>query len=187
MLGLEIGLFPIGKAMAEAFAFKGSLFWLLAFGFGLGFSTTIAEPALIAVTKQAAAVAANAGFISTDSASGKTYAFGLRLAVAFSVGVAIVVGLIRILKGWPVHYYNRRLPCCYDYLTSLAPEKLWALPTIPAALLLNRHGPAGDGPRGWLAGPFRGRNPLIDGFGLIAFSSLLPMIFVMAYGMVIFR
>ena len=64
VLGLEIGLFPIGEAMAEALAFKGSLFWLLLFGFGLGFSTTIAEPALIAVTKQAAVVASNSGFIT---------------------------------------------------------------------------------------------------------------------------
>lgn len=104
VMGLEIGLFPIGEAMAEAFARKGSLFWLLLFGFGLGFSTTIAEPALIAVTKEAAVVAAKGKFIGADSGSMRAYAMGLRITVALSVGVAILVGLIRILKGWPIQY-----------------------------------------------------------------------------------
>ena len=188
VLGLEIGLFPIGEAMAEAFAFKGSLFWLLAFGFGLGFSTTIAEPALIAVTKQAAAVAATAGFIGADPAEGKAYAFGLRLTVAFSVGVAIVVGLIRILKGWPVHYLIIGGYLVVMIMTAFAPKEIVGIAydsggvttstvTVPLVTAL------GVG----LASTIRGRNPLIDGFGLIAFASLLPMIFVMAYGMVIFR
>ena len=104
VMGLEIGLFPIGEAMAEAFARKGSLFWLLLFGFGLGFSTTIAEPALIAVTKEAAVVAAKGKFIGADQGSMRSYAMGLRITVALSVGIAILVGLIRILKGWPIQY-----------------------------------------------------------------------------------
>jgi len=86
--GLEMALFPIGEALALAFARKGSLAWLLIFGFALGFSTTVAEPALIAIAKAAAQVAA----------------LGLRLTVAVSVGLAISIGIIRILRGWPLHY-----------------------------------------------------------------------------------
>lgn len=186
VLGLEIGLFPIGEAMAEAFARKGSLFWLLTFGFGLGFATTIAEPALIAVTKEAAVVAAGGQFIGSDPAAMKSYALGLRFTVAFSVGVAIVVGLIRILKGWPVQYLIIGGYIVVIIMTFLAPKEIVGIAydsggvttstvTVPLVTAL------GVG----LASTIRGRNPLVDGFGLIAFASLLPMVFVMAYGMVL--
>ena len=102
--GLELALFPIGEAMAYSFARKGSLLWLLGFAFCLGFGTTIAEPALIAIANEAALVAANGGFIENSAASKASYSDGLRLTVALSVGIAIVVGVIRILKGWPLHY-----------------------------------------------------------------------------------
>ena len=87
--GLEMGLFPIGEAMAHALARKGSLFWLLSFSFALGFSTTVAEPALIAVAEEAAEIAAKGNIIDPKEASLQTYALGLRLTVAFSVGIAI--------------------------------------------------------------------------------------------------
>jgi hypothetical protein len=188
VVGLEIGLFPIGEAMAEAFARKGSLFWLLLFGFGLGFSTTIAEPALIAITKEAAVVAAKGKFIGSDAASMKTYALGLRIVVALSVGVAILVGLIRILKGWPVQYLIIGGYFIVMIMTAFAPKEIVGIAydsggvttstvTVPLVTAL------GVG----LAATIRGRNPLVDGFGLIAFASLLPMAFVMAYGMAVFR
>ncbi len=188
VMGLEIGLFPIGEAMAEAFARKGSLFWLLTFGFGLGFSTTIAEPALIAVTKEAAVVAAKAKFISADADAMRSYAVGLRITVALSVGVAILVGLIRILKGWPIQYLIIGGYLAVMIITVFAPKEIVGVAydsggvttstvTVPLVTAL------GVG----LAATIRGRNPLVDGFGLIAFASLLPMIFVMVYGMVIFR
>jgi len=188
ILGLEIGLFPIGEAMAEAFARKGSLFWLLLFGFGLGFSTTIAEPALIAVTKEASVVAAKGKFIGSDSASMASYALGLRITVALSVGVAILVGLIRILKGWPVHFFIIGGYVVVMIMTAFAPKEIVGIAydsggvttstvTVPLVTAL------GVG----LASSIRGRNPLVDGFGLIAFASLLPMVFVLAYGMVVFR
>lgn len=188
VLGLEIGLFPIGEAMADALARKGSLFWLLSFGFGLGFATTIAEPALIAVTKEAAIVAAQAEFIRSDPSSLSAYAFGLRLTVALSVGVAILVGLIRILKGWPVQYLIIGGYMAVIILTVFAPKEIVGIAydsggvttstvTVPLVTAL------GVG----LASAIRGRNPLVDGFGLIAFASLLPMAFVMVYGMVLFR
>ena len=188
VVGLEIGLFPIGEAMAEAFARKGSLFWLLLFGFGLGFSTTIAEPALIAVTEEAAVVAANGKLIGSDAASMGSYALGLRITVAFSVGIAILVGLIRILKGWPVQYLIIGGYMAVMIMTAFAPKEIVGIAydsggvttstvTVPLVTAL------GVG----LASTIRGRNPLVDGFGLIAFASLLPMVFVMAYGIFFFR
>ena len=188
VMGLEIGLFPIGEAMAEAFARKGSLFWLLIFGFGLGFSTTIAEPALIAVTKEAAVVAAKGNYISADHDSMRSYAMGLRITVALSVGIAILVGLIRILKGWPIQYLIIGGYIAVMIITIFAPKEIVGIAydsggvttstvTVPLVTAL------GVG----LAATIRGRNPLVDGFGLIAFASLLPMIFVMLYGMVFFR
>ena len=187
VLGLEIGLFPIGETMAEALAFKGSLFWLLVFGFGLGFSTTIAEPALIAVTKQAAVVVANGGFIGPDAASMRSYALGLRFTVALSVGVAIMVGLLRILKGWPIYYLIIGGYVLVIIMTAFAPKEIVGIAydsggvttstvTVPLVTAL------GVG----LASTIRGRNPLVEGFGLIAFASLMPMVFVMVFGMVVF-
>jgi hypothetical protein len=188
VLGLEMGLFPIGEAMADAFARKGSLFWLLAFGFGLGFCTTIAEPALIAVSEEAAEVAAQGGQIGPDQDAMDAYAAGLRLSVAVSVGIAIVIGLIRILKGWPVHFLIIGGYVLVMAMTAFAPKEIIGVAydsggvttstvTVPLVTAL------GVG----LASTIHGRNPLVDGFGLIAFASLLPMMFVMAYGMVVFH
>jgi hypothetical protein len=185
--GLEIGLFPIGEAMAEGLALKGSLFWLLFFGFGLGFSTTIAEPALIAVTKQGALVMANGGFIESDPESIGSYSLGLRFTVALSVGFAIVAGLFRILKGWPVHYLIIGGYVLVTIMTFFAPKEIVGIAydsggvttstvTVPLVTAL------GVG----LASAIHGRNPLLDGFGLIAFASLMPMVFVMVFGMVVF-
>ena len=102
--GLEMGLFPIGESLAQALARKGSLFWLLLFAFALGFSTTVAEPALIAVADEAAEIASRADLIEAGEKSMQQYALGLRLSVAFSVGLAILIGVLRILRGWAVHY-----------------------------------------------------------------------------------
>ena len=184
--GLDMGLFPIGESMAQAFAQKGSVFWLLVFAFTLGFSTTIAEPALIAVAEEAAEIAAEGGMIETGSESMERYAFGLRLTVALSVGLAIVIGVLRILRGWPIHYLIIGGYLGIVIMTGFAPKTIIGIAydsggvttstiTVPLVTAL------GVG----LASSIRGRNPMIDGFGLIAFASLTPMIFVMAYGMLI--
>ncbi len=184
--GLEMGLFPIGESMAYAFARKGSLFWLLAFAFALGFGTTVAEPALIAVANEAADVAAAGGAILATEAAKKSYADGLRLTVALSVGFAIVVGVIRILKGWPIQYIIIGGYLGVVVMTAFAPREIIGIAydsggvttstiTVPLVTAL------GVG----LASSIKGRNPMVDGFGLIAFASLTPMIFVMGYGMVI--
>ena len=97
--GLESGLFPLGEALAQGFANKGNLLALLAFSFCLGFGTTVAEPALIAIAGEAADVAAEAGTIDDSDSARGSYALSLRLVVAVAVGIAIVVGVLRILRA----------------------------------------------------------------------------------------
>lgn len=183
--GLEIGLFPIGENLSYSLVKKGSLFWLLLFSFLIGFSTTIAEPALIAVAKKAAEIAVKSDLIKPEIES--SYAFGLRLSVAISVGLAILMGIWRIIKGWPIYYLIIGGYIMVIVMTLFAPEEIIGIAydaggvttstiTVPLVAAL------GVG----LATVIEGRSPLTDGFGLIAFASLLPMIFVMGYGMLIF-
>ncbi|MCK5537146.1 MAG: DUF1538 family protein, partial [Bacteroidales bacterium] len=84
--GLEMALFPLGETIAYAFAKKGNIWWLLIFAFALGFGTTIAEPALIAVADEAANIAAIGGILEQTETAKQSYANGLRLMVALSVG-----------------------------------------------------------------------------------------------------
>lgn len=184
--GLEIGLFPIGESMAGAFAKKGSVFWLLSFAFALGFGTTVAEPALIAVAAEAASVKAMAEGTIHDAAGQQKYALGLRYTVAISVGVALVIGVLRILKGWPIQWLIIGGYLGIVALTQFAPQDIIGIAydsggvttstiTVPLVTAL------GIG----LSTVIKGRNPMIDGFGLIAFASLTPILFVLLYGMVV--
>ena len=121
--GLELALFPMGEALAYALAQKGSVAWLLAFAFLLGFGTTIAEPALIAVAGEAAHAAATAGtIVDSDHARGQ-YALGLRLTVALSVGVALILGVIRIISGWSLPKMIISGYAIVVVLTLFAPEE----------------------------------------------------------------
>ncbi|MBN2826213.1 MAG: DUF1538 domain-containing protein [Campylobacterales bacterium] len=175
--GLELGIFPIGENLATDFARKGSLFWLLIFAFTMGFSTTIAEPALIAIADKAAMIS-----------DGKIDAFFLRIIVALSVGFAIALGSLRILLGHPIQYYIIGGYIAVVIMTFFSPPEIIGLAydsggvttstvTVPLVVAL------GIG----LASSIKGRNPAIDGFGLIAFASLLPMIFVQAYGIYVYN
>jgi hypothetical protein len=186
IFGLEQGLFPIGESMAHAFADKGSGFWLLTFAFALGFGTTVAEPALIAVADEASQVAAEAGVIDHSTEAMEDYATGLRYTVAISVGVAIALGVLRILFNWSIHYMIMGGYVIVIIMTSFAPREIIGIAydsggvttstiTVPLVTAL------GIG----LAASIGGRNPMLDGFGLIAFASLLPIIFVLGYGMVV--
>jgi hypothetical protein len=183
VVGLDIGLFPLGETLAEEFARKGSLFWLLLFAFALGFGTTVAEPALIAVTREGARAAAEAGLIEDIPAAIKRYALHVRMTVALSVGVAIVLGVLRILRGWSLPMIVIGGYALVMMMTLFAPKEIIGLAydlggvttstvTVPLVTAL------GVG----LARTIRGRNPLTDGFGLIALASLTPMIFVMFLG-----
>lgn len=184
--GLKIGLFPLGENMAWDFAKKGSLAWLLLFAFALGFGTTVAEPALIKIAEEASEIAAEGGMIAQNEASQESYADGLRYTVALSVGFAILLGVLRIIRGWPVQYLIIGGYIGVVIMTAFAPKEIIGIAydsggvttstiTVPLVTAL------GVG----LASSIQGRNPMTDGFGLIAFASLTPMIFVMGYGMLL--
>jgi uncharacterized membrane protein (DUF2068 family) len=184
--GLDLGLFPIGDSLAHDFARKGSLPWLVFFAFALGFGTTVAEPALILVAGEAAVVAAEDGVIANTDSARKAYAFGLRITVGLSVGVAIVVGVVRIIRGWPIQYLIIGGYIGVVIMTEFAPKEIIGIAydaggVTTSTITVPLVAAVGIG----LASSIRGRNPMVDGFGLIALASLTPMAFVMAYGMII--
>ncbi len=184
--GLKMALFPLGEEMAFNFVRKGSLWWLFLFAFTLGFGTTVAEPALIAISDEAAENAAAGGMIINNEDSQADYALGLRLTVALAVSVSLFLSVLRILKGWPVQYLIIGGYIGVVIMTSFAPPEIIGIAydsggvttstvTVPLVTAL------GVG----LASSIRGRDPMLDGFGVIALASLMPIIFVMAYGMLI--
>ena len=155
----------------------------LAFAFVLGFGTTIAEPALLAVANEAAEVAVGAGVIGNTEADIENYALGLRLVVALSVGVALMLGVLRILTNWSLPVMIIGGYVLVVIITTIAPPDIVGIAydsggvttstvTVPLVTAL------GVG----LASSLRGRNPMTDGFGLIAFASLTPILFVLLYG-----
>ena len=177
LLGLEVGVFPVGEGLASDFAHKGSTAWIILFAFMIGFGTTVAEPALLVIADKAAGIS-----------SGRIDAFTLRMVVAFSVGFAIVVGVWRIIKGTPIHYYIITGYILVVTATFFSPKEIVGLAfdlggvttstvTVPLVAAL------GIG----LASTIKGRNPVLDGFGLIAFASLTPMIFVQFYGIYVYQ
>ena len=184
--GLRLGLFPIGENLAHSFVNKGSLFWLLLFAFALGFGTTIAEPALMAVSQEAAIVASSGGIIENTELSINKYALQLRLTVALAVGLSVLLGVVRILKGWPLHWLIILGYFLVMIITFVSPDWIVGIAydsggvttstvTVPLVTAL------GVG----LASSIRGRNPLTDGFGMIAICSLLPIIAVLIFGIVL--
>jgi len=190
LLGLEKALFPIGRLMAEQLtdpefirSWSGSVadalqwqdyFWVYIFAFAIGASTTIAEPSLIAV-----AIKAN------EVSGGAIGVWGLRIAVAIGVAVGISLGTWRIVTGYPIHWFIIAGYVVVVIQTYFAPKMIVPLAydsggvttstvTVPLVAAL------GLG----LAETVPGRSALIDGFGLIAFASLFPMITVMAYAQI---
>ncbi len=186
IFGLRLALFPIGEGLAHSLAKKGSVFWLVVFAFVLGFGTTIAEPALIAVAAEAAKVAAEAEAIASSVEAKDSYALGLRMTVALAVGVALVVGVIRILANWSLPIMIIGGYILVALITTVAPDEIVGVAydsggvttstvTVPLVAAL------GVG----LANSVKGRNPMTDGFGLIAFASLTPILFVLVYEIIV--
>lgn len=190
LLGLEQALFPLGRLMAAqltdpAFIYAGleqvaravhwsDYYWVYAFAFAIGFSTTIAEPSLLAVAIKAQQVS-----------GGAIGMWGLRIAVALGVAVGIALGSYRIVTGLPIHYFIIAGYIVVVIQTVFAPRLIIPLAydsggvttstvTVPLVAAL------GLG----LAETVPGRNVLIDGFGLIAFASLFPIMSVMAYAQI---
>jgi hypothetical protein len=186
IFGLRLALFPIGEGLAHSLAQKGSVFWLFVFAFVLGFGTTIAEPALLAVAEEASEVAVDAGAIPATDAARSNYALGLRLVVALSVGVALILGVFRILANWSLPVMIIGGYILVVLITTIAPPDIVGVAydsggvttstvTVPLVTAL------GVG----LASSLKGRNAMTDGFGLIAFASLTPILFVLIYGTVL--
>ena len=188
LVGLEEALFPLGDVMAKQLTnpdFLGvdrlvehihwdSYLWVYLFAVAIGFSTTLAEPALLAVAIKA-----------QDVSGGTVSIWGLRISVAIGVGLGIALGTFRIVTGTPLHYYIIAGYIIVIVQTLFAPKSIIALAydsggvttstvTVPLVAAL------GIG----LAGTVPGRSELIDGFGLIAFASLFPMITVMGYAQI---
>jgi hypothetical protein len=188
--GLELALFPLGRLMAQQLTLPSFVvgdgaeaivdfvwtdyFWVYIFAAAIGFATTIAEPALIAVS------------IKANQVSGGTITVnGLRFAVAVGVAAGVALGTFRIVTGTPLHWYIIAGYIIVVAQTAVAPRAIIPLAydtggvttstvTVPLVAAL------GLG----LAETIPGRSPLIDGFGLIAFASLVPMITVMAYAQI---
>ncbi|NTV96213.1 MAG: DUF1538 domain-containing protein [Thiobacillus sp.] len=178
--GLESALFPLGRLMAEQLTdpqFIGTASgwsdygWVYVFAATIGFSTTVAEPALIAVAMKANQVS-----------GGTVGVWGLRIAVAIGVAIGIALGSFRIVTGTPLHWYIIAGYILVLIQTVFAPRSIIALAydsggvttstvTVPLVAAL------GLG----LASTIPGRSPVMDGFGLIAFASLFPMMTVMGY------
>jgi len=186
IFGLRLALFPIGEGLAHSLAKKGSVFWLVVFAFALGFGTTIAEPALIAVAAEAAEVAAVAQAIESTVEARDSYAQGIRLTVASAVGFALVLGVIRILANWSLPIMIIGGYVLVVLITTFAPDEIVGIAydcggvttstvTVPLVAAL------GVG----LASSLRGRNPMTDGFGLIALASLTPILFVLIYEIIV--
>ena len=182
--GLRMALFPVGESLAYSLARKGSVFWLILFAFLLGFGTTIVEPALIAVAGEAAKVAAQAEAIELSETAMEQYALRLRLTVATAVGVALVLGVLRIIMNWSLPGMIISGYLAVVLVTTIAPQEIIGIAydsggvttstvTVPLVTAL------GIG----LASSIRDRNPMLDGFGLIAFASLVPILFVLLFGM----
>jgi hypothetical protein len=174
--GLELSIFPVGKSLSNQFARRGSLPILLAFGFAIGFSAVVAEPALIAVAQQAEEISA-----------GKINGLTLRLLIAFSVGAVVALGVFRTIMGYPLHWFMIVGYIGVVIVTWFAPEEIVGLAydsggvttnvvTVPLVAAL------GIG----LAASIRGRNPLTDGFGLVALAVMVPMITVQLYGILVY-
>ncbi len=175
MRGLEAGLFPLGESMAHSFAARGNIWWLLFFAASIGYSATIAEPSLMAIAIKAESIT-----------NGAITSFSLRNAVAIGVALGIALGAFRIILGHPIHYYFISGYIIVSIITIFAPKEIIGLAydsggvttssiTVPLVTAL------GIG----LARSIDGRNPLMDGFGLIAFASLAPIITVMGYGLIV--
>jgi hypothetical protein len=188
LIGLERALFPLGETMATQLSdsefirrtYHGSTewmsyYWIYIFATLIGFSTTIAEPSLIAVA------------IKANEVSGGTIGkWGLRLVVALGVGIALAVGTFRIVTGTPLYLYILVGYVIVLIQTIFAPKDIIALAydsggvttstvTVPLVAAL------GLG----LSAVVPGRNPAVDGFGLIAFASVFPIITVLAYAQIV--
>jgi hypothetical protein len=187
LLGLQKALFPIGDTMARQLAAPAlvnpsgndlmswySYYWIYLFAAAIGFASSLAEPSLIAVAFKAKEV--SAGTISQ---------WGLRLTVAVGVSFAMALGAFRIVTGIPLHWFILAGYIIVIFQTIVAPKQIIALAydsggVTTSTVIVPLITAMGLG----LSGSVEGRNPLTDGFGLIALACLFPIISVMGYAQI---
>ena len=184
--GLQLAVFPLGEALAYALAEKGSLPWLIVFAFLLGFGVTFAEPNLTAVAAEAASAAAAGGAIESTDTAMASYALGLRLTVAVSVGCALILGVSRIIFRWSLLTIVAGCYAAVAALSFVAPPETMGFAmdaggvttsviTVPLVTAL------GIG----LASSLSGRNTLTDGFGMIVIIIVIPMLFLLGFATIL--
>ena len=175
--GLGASFFPIGEALAEAIGRRGDHFWLMGFAFALGFGSTIAEPALAAVAAEAAGVMTADPLLPVTEAQRNMLALQMRYGVAVGLGLALMLAVWRILKGWAISWLVLPLYGAVGLIALVSSSPLvgvaldagtaaTSIINIPLMLAL------GIG----VASMLRGRNALVDGFGIVALASLMPTV-----------
>ncbi|MCL4767601.1 MAG: DUF1538 family protein [Hyphomicrobiaceae bacterium] len=178
--GLESSIFPIGEGLADALARKGSVALLLGFAFLLGFGSTFAEPALAAVADQAAEAAANSGVIDRAPETLAQYSLMLRLASAAAIGVGVTIGVLRIVKGWPAAWFVVGGFALVLILTFIGPDTFVGIAMDSGAAATSATNvPLMSALGIGLATIMRGRSPLVDGFGVVALASVMPMLTIL--------
>ncbi|MCL0039871.1 DUF1538 domain-containing protein [Thermodesulfovibrionales bacterium] len=175
--GLKLGVFPLGEGLAYQLVKRGNLFYILLFGFVITFSAVIVEPAVMAIAMKAEMV--SGGVIDDIS---------LRIIVAFAAGLSVAIGVLRSVLGHPIHWYLIPGYILISIATFFAPREIIALAydsggvttstiTVPLVTAI------GVG----LVSSIRGRNPLTDGFGLVGFAVMTPILVVLGYGIIAFN
>lgn len=178
--GLTISVFAIGQDLADALAKRGNLALLLVFAFALGFSSTVAEPALHSVARKGAAAAAAAGLLEGGSGADVRFAVVLQYASSAAVGLALAIGCLRIVLGWPLAWlvvggYGLVALLVLTGASPLAGVALDAGAAATSVINIPLITALGVG----LASAIRGRNPMSDGFGMVALASLMPILAVL--------
>lgn len=178
--GLAMSLFPLGEGLADTFARRGNVLLLLAFAFAIGFGSTVAEPALAAVAMKAGNSAAEAGLVAGGEEGAASIALALRYAASVAVGIAVVLGCLRIILGWPAWWfllggYGLAALLAFVQDTPLLGVAFDAGAAATSAINIPLIAALGIG----LASVLRGRQPLADGFGVVALASLMPMLVVL--------
>lgn len=174
--GMAMSLFPLGESLAESLLRRANLALLLFFAFAIGFGSTVAEPALIAVTREASAVA----FAAQGDAVVARNALILRGACALAVGLAVMAGCIRILKGWAPAWlvlggYGLAMLSALVSQSPLTAIALDAGAAATSAINIPLISALGIG----MATMLKAREPLADGFGMVALCSVMPVLAIM--------
>lgn len=182
--GLALTLFPLGGIMANALIHQRRFWLLLVFAFAIGFGSTVAEPALLAVVTQAANAAVAEGLVADEPQAIAGYIRGLRYSASVAVGLAVVLGVLRLIKGWPALWFVLGGHLVALLLALVSPLSIIGIAydagaSATSAINIPLITAFGVG----LATAVHGRNPMVDGFGMIALASLMPIVTILCFNM----